>query len=303
MATQTLIKPITSISNIGGITLTYEDGAKEGFNNLGSANDTLSFIQSVVVGNQLIENTTHYKINAQGGNDVIKTAAGNDIVYGGSGADTITTGKGMDQLYGGSGDDKLYAGQDADRLDGGSGNDYLDGGTGDDVLFGGTGDDNLFGGGNNDQLSGGAGHDTLNGGEGRDMIDGGDGNNILTGGAGEDFFTISLTGGAETITDFNRADDHIWLSYDILNQMPDTFQGAADLSSSIYNRNVATGNPDFTISYGPMGTAPVLIFDAATQMLSFDQDGLLGAGAAVDLVQLMGVTHLDATDFFAPLAF
>jgi Ca2+-binding RTX toxin-like protein len=300
MATPTPIKMIPStpaVSNIGGITLTYEDGSKDGFNNLGSANDSLNLIRTFVVGNQVFENTTNYKINAQAGDDVITTASGDDIVYGGSGNDTITTGKGADQLFGGSGDDRLYAGQDDDQLDGGSGNDYLDGGSGNDHLYGGTGTDVLFGGANNDYLYGGDGNDTLNGGDGFDQFYGGNGTDTLTGGAGRDYFNITLTQGADVITDFNRAEDDIFLSNDIHYKLFDLNDLNFDYASVLYNTHVTSGTSGLTTSYGPMSTAPVLIFDAQTQMLSFDQDGLLGAGAAVDLVQLMGVTHLDGSEF------
>ena len=301
MATPTLIKPIITVSPIINMPITFEDGAKEGFSNLGSAANTVSHNRVFVIGNQVHEITTNFKINGQAGNDVITTAAGDDIVYGGSGADTITTGKGMDQLFGGSGEDRLSAGQDDDQLDGGSGHDILDGGTGNDTLIGGTGNDTLLGGGGNDNLNGGDGNDTLNGGDGNDQLSGGLGVDTMTGGIGRDIFTITQTGGVDIITDFNRDEDLIFLSYDILNQLPNTFQGSRDVGAALFNKNVPLGTSGHTISYGPMmGTEPLLIFDAATQILSFDQDGLLGSGAAVDLVQLVGIQALDGSDFFAP---
>lgn len=304
MATLTLTQTQSLTTNLtANFSFLLEDANRDGFDNLGSAANTLSLNRSFVIGGQVHEVTTNFKINAQGGNDVITTAAGHDVVYAGSGNDTVSTGKGNDQLYGGSGDDKLFAGADADHLDGGSGNDTLDGGTGNDVLIGGTGNDTLNGGNDQDQLSGGDGNDILNGGQGNDSIGGGNGNDTMTGGAGSDFFAISLNGGADVITDFNRDEDSIFLSMDILSQLPDTFQGARDVAAALFNANVAVDGTDFTLSYGPYGNAPVLIFDAATQMLSFDQDGLAGEGAAIDLVRLVGVTHLDGSEFFAPAPF
>jgi hypothetical protein len=38
-------------------------------------------------------------------------------------------------------------------------------------------------------------------------------------------------------------------------------------------------------------------------MLSFDADGLYGAGQPVDMLQLIGVTQLSGSDFFAPAPF
>jgi hypothetical protein len=90
---------------------------------------------------------------------------------------------------------------------------------------------------------------------------------------------------------------------DILSQLPDTFQGARDVAAALYNANMPLGTSGFTISSGPYSDAPLLIFDAATQMLSFDQDGLAGEGAAINLVRLVGVTHLDGSEFFAPAPF
>ncbi len=121
----------------------------------------------------------------------------------------------------------------------------------------------------------------------------------MTGGAGSDFFAVILNGGADVITDFNRDEDSILLSMDILSQLPDTFQGARDVAAALYNANVPMGTSGYTVSSGRYGYAPVLIFDAATQMLSFDQDGLAGEGTAIDLVRLVGVTHLDGSEFFA----
>jgi Ca2+-binding RTX toxin-like protein len=284
MATPTLIKPISPINNISGLTLTWaEDGAKEGFSNLGAGNDSVSFFQSLVIGNQIHENTTNYKINAQAGNDVITTAAGNDTVYGGSGADTITTGKGADQLYGGSGDDKLFAGQDDDQLYGGSGNDVLDGGSGKDYLDGGTGNDTMTGGSGNDDLNGGTGNDTM------------------AGGSGSDFFFVTLSSGTDRITDFTNGQDKIALGWDIKTQLPDTYAGSFDVAAALLNINVPNAAPGGNFAGDP--SAPMLIFNAATQMLSFDADGILGQGAAVDLVQLTGVTQLFGGDFWAGAPF
>lgn len=267
------------------ITFVSENADRDGFDNLGSASNSVFLNRVFNFNGQVHEITTNFKINAQGGNDVIATAAGHDVVYAGSGNDIVSTGKGNDQLYGGSGDDKLSGGADQDYLEGGSGHDTLDGGTGNDILLGGTGNDILIGGQGNDQLYAGSGDD------------------VLTGGTGSGFFGTLLNAGVDVITDFNAAEDSLFLSFDISNQLPDTYQGARDVGAALYNANVAVEGSDLTVSYGPYGYAPVLIFDAATEMLSFDQDGLAGEGAAIDLVRLVGITHLEGSDFFAPAAF
>ena len=260
----TLTQPFTS-PVITNFSLFAEDAARDGFVNLGSAGDTATFNRTIVFNGQVFEDTRSYQVNGQGGADNITTAAGDDVVYGGTGADTISTGKGQDRLFGGSGDDKLYAGAGDDRLDGGSGNDLMEGGAGADSFAAGTGND------------------------------------TMTGGAGNDMFTITLTSGTDLITDFARGQDDFVLGWDIRAYLPDTYQGAYDVHAVLYNINAPAGtavnNPAIDLS------GPMLIFDSAKQMLSFDADGILGQGAAVDLVKLTGVTHLSAADFWAPAPF
>jgi len=116
-------------------------------------------------------------IRGFGGSQNFTGDAGNDTLSGGVGADTVAGGAGDDTLGGGLGDD------------------VLDGGTGDDTLSGSRGDDTLTGGAGDDTLKGGGGDDTLAGGEGRDT-----------------FIQIFSEEGADTISDFNPAQDTIDLS-------------------------------------------------------------------------------------------
>ena len=74
------------------------------------------------------------------------------------------------------------------------------------------GNDTLNGNGGSDRLDGGIGNDTLNGGDGDDILIGGAGTDTLTGGAGADLFTVSTSGGADTITDFLLGTDRIDLT-------------------------------------------------------------------------------------------
>ncbi len=80
-------------------------------------------------------------------------------------------------------------------------------GAGDDTITTADGDDLVTGGFGNDSLTGGGGSDTLEGGQGDDVLSGGAGDDTLTGGTGDDTFVMSQTGGADTITDFDLADD------------------------------------------------------------------------------------------------
>lgn len=142
----------------------------------------------------------------RGGNDNFALGAGNDTASGGAGRDTI---------HGEDGDDRITGGGQGDMLTGGAGNDSLNGGGGGDQLFGGADDDSLIGGGGADVLDGGAGNDELNGGGAKDRLSGGSGDNTLTGGGDRDLFDFvsidsgGLTGGANTITDFQLGRDTI----------------------------------------------------------------------------------------------
>lgn len=100
----------------------------------------------------------------------------------------------------------------ANRIDGTANNDEIRGQGGDDTIFGLDGDD---------RLRGGKGNDSIEGGNGNDRLRGEAGNDVLTGGAGKDRFEFSDRGGNDTVTDFNQADDIIFLSVVGVNGMAD----------------------------------------------------------------------------------
>jgi Ca2+-binding RTX toxin-like protein len=97
---------------------------------------------------------------------------------------------------------------------------YL-GGTGDDVL---TADDRssiLLGGDGNDTLTGGAGRDILYGNAGADRIEGGGGDDLLAGGPGSDTFVFKESWGADTLFDFEDAQDIIAFSKSVFGDFAD----------------------------------------------------------------------------------
>ncbi len=116
----------------------------------------------------------------------------------------LTTAAVAKDITGTPGDDMLVGTPEADRIEGLGGHDEILGFAGDDELLGGDGDDELFGG---------EGNDTLDGGDGNDLLDGRAGGDTLTGGPGADLFLYfaSYDNGADTITDFNGAEDTILL--------------------------------------------------------------------------------------------
>lgn len=132
----------------------------------------------------------------------------------------------------------------------------------------------------NDDLRGLAGSDTLLGGGGKDRLAGGVGADHLAGDAGADHFVLNAPGeGANTITDFTHGQDQI-----------DLVAAAFSLAGGL----VAGGNfnTDGTMS----STAPTLLYDAATGILSCDPDGT-GDMAAVVLARLSNHATLGVSDF------
>ncbi len=116
----------------------------------------------------------------------------------------LVTAAAAKDINGTPGDDTLIGTPEADRIVALGGNDELFGRGGDDILDGGDGLDELFGG---------DGNDTQAGGPGDDLLDGRTGDDTLTGGPGRDLFVYyaSLDNGADTITDFNSAEDALRL--------------------------------------------------------------------------------------------
>jgi serralysin len=162
------------------------------------------------------------------GNDTYGvSSAGDNVSETGTGTDTVesynlsyTLGTNLENLTltgtaatngTGNGLDNTLTGNDAANTLGGSdGNDYLYGSNGNDYLYGSNGNDTLNGGNDNDTLDGGAGADTLDGGSGNDLLNGWADADTLTGGLGTDTFAFgTVTGGADTVTDFASGTDKL----------------------------------------------------------------------------------------------
>jgi serralysin len=147
------------------------------------------------------------------------------------------------QIGGSHGDDTIVGAAGFDTLMGGQGSDQIQGGLNADLIYGGDGDD---------QLRGGNGHDQINGGNGNDTLRGGKGADTLSGGPGADVFVFDAMLDAETnldtLIDFERGIDQI------------------ELSAAVFS--ALSGQMGEAIGIGPY-----ISYNAATGVLSYDQDG------------------------------
>ena len=181
--------------------------------------------------------------------------SGNDQIYLSNQDDHVAAGSGNDVVEAGSGFDQIWAG---------SGDDYVQGGYNGDRLYGEEGNDDLRGGNGLDLIVGGAGNDVIRGAKGRDTLTGGDGADVF-------IFHTDLDGtiNVDTITDFVSGVDRI------------------ELSSAIFGNAGTIG--------ANVGLSQYITYNAATGVLSYDQDGT-GAGAAKAFAILGTDSHPASVD-------
>ncbi len=159
------------------------------------------------------------------------------------------------------------------------------------TLTGTTGADTLDGENGNDVIVGLAGTDTLKGEGGNDQITGGAGKDVLTGGVGQDIFVfdrLAKTNTAhkraelDTITDFNPADDTIWLQKSV-------FKGVA--------KKGVLAKAAFYVGTKAHDASDRIVYDKKKGALWYDADGT-GSKAAIQIAQLEKNLKLTAADFF-----
>jgi Ca2+-binding RTX toxin-like protein len=163
------------------------------------------------------------RIEAAGGNDVVRVSGSRASVFGGAGDDLIVADPSLNNsggewaLFadGGSGNDRIVGSDNRDRLFGGDGNDTIDTAGGNDVAFGGAGADKLVGSSGRDALFGEGGGDILVGGSGTDYLEGGRGNDRFFTADGE---SDTLLGGSGANT--AESDAALDTLVDILELLP-----------------------------------------------------------------------------------
>jgi Ca2+-binding RTX toxin-like protein len=168
------------------------------------------------------------------GTNLLIGDAGNDTLIGGDGADALDGGSGIDHMTGALGGDSYYVDNVDDVVNEINPNEGRDRifttvsysmtgtaagvelayllGTGNINITGNDLDNAITGNSGNNVIDGGNGNDSISAGAGNDTLIGGAGNDWLTGGAGADVFLFAPGSGADTIADFNIAEDKLDLN-------------------------------------------------------------------------------------------
>lgn len=247
-------------------------------------NGTGNDLNNVITGN-----SANNFLDGGAGDDTLNGGAGNDNLTGGAGNDILNGGTGNDAMAGGSGDDRYIVDSPTDTIieNAGEGTDLVQssvtwslgdnlenltltgssaingtGNSSDNVLTGNNGINNLIGGDGNDTLIGGNGSDILIGGDGNDILIGGNGSDRLTGGNGSDRFVYNtFAERADTITDFNIAEDILDLT-------------------AVFTALGASATPDF-LRFTQSGS---------NTLVQIDQNGATGGANFSTVVTLTGVT-------------
>ncbi|WP_137718896.1 calcium-binding protein [Methylobacillus flagellatus] len=202
-----------------------------------------------------------------------------------AGNDKFTVTDGVRVWQGFSGNDSMTGGSLGDKLRGDDGNDKLIGNAGNDILDGGSGNDKIDGGTGNDQLSGGSGNDKLTGGDGNDLINSGSGADKVSGGAGGDTFIFDnlAIAGFDKISDFKATEDKLMLDTSVFTA----------LAGGISAENLVVGAKPIALEADDF-----LLLDSKGGKLFYDADGS-GAGAAIQIASLTGVSTLNISNFIA----
>lgn len=267
-------------------------------------------------------------------NDHLYGGYANDSLNGGIGTDTLDGGTGSDTMNGGSGNDVYYVDRAGDSvveaallLGGGidtvyaSVNETLDpnvenltltgtaaSGTGNglgNLIVGNSSANTLAGAGGNDTLRGGLGNDTLLIGDaGNDELNGESGLDILTGGTGLDSFVFTSSGvaNADTITDFDHADDTIVLGNALDAAMAGALNpglvGLSFIGGNVAGNTLAANRYFEGVGFNGSGTAARGIYvDTVSGEIHYNPTNVAGDEVLLGRVDFAIAGTLDNTDF------
>lgn len=143
---------------------------------------------------------------------------------------------------------------------------------------------------NTEVLTGKSGIDEINANGGNDRVYGKEGNDVLTGGAGKDIFVFDTKTGStnvDRITDFNVADDTIYLDNAVFSKLGSgSLSSPRKLSSSYFEAKAAADDSN-----------DYILYNKATGSLSYDADGSR-SGAAVEIAKLAAGLNLTYNDIY-----
>jgi Ca2+-binding RTX toxin-like protein len=287
------------------------------FNGLGGSDQIIFKEDDLIIGDDYFTNFSSFEV-VKLANDLDGDPDGSSITLG-----SEAFGAGIREVTGGNVDDvitfeavyngvsvKVDGGAGEDTITTAGGNDTINGGDGDDTINGGAGIDTINGGADNDTINGGDGIDTINGGDGNDLIFGGDGADNITPGLGTDIiaYTDITNEGGDTITNFttvadtapfNAGDDVLQFSEADLSGLSGFAEYTGGGTSIDIDGGSGTLFVEFVSGAGAQpatGSEAAFLFNQTTGELSFDADGT-GAGGAIVIATLTGVTDLAAADF------
>ncbi len=272
---------VTYVSATGPVTVSLNITTQQ--NTVNAGLDTITQVENLI-GSAFADNLT-----GNVADNVLEGKAGNDMLLGWSGADTMIGGPGNDTYFvENTGDvvyEKLNEGTDtvSSRLT------YILPANVENLILTGTAAINGTGNsaanvitGNSaaNKLNGLAGNDILNGANGNDLLNGGAGTNTLTGGLGNDIFRFTTKVHADTVADYNVANDTV------------------QLDNAVFTALTATGTlaaARFRVGAQALDANDNVIYNKTAGTLWYDADGN-GAGAAVQIAVIgsgLNLTHVD----------